>query len=85
MARYAEEKNMTTAKTFGLSAIAQVALTVHDVPRAAAFYRDTLGVPFLFEAPGMAFFQAGEVRLLLGLLLGGDIEHDALPEGAAAA
>ena len=67
MAPYAEEKNMTTAKTFGLSAIAQVALTVRDVQRAAAFYRDTLGVPFLFEAPGMAFFQAGEVRLLLGL------------------
>ena len=58
---------MTTAKTFGLSAIAQVALTVRDVQRAAAFYRDTLGVPFLFEAPGMAFFQAGDVRLLLGL------------------
>ncbi len=58
---------MTTAKTFGLSAIAQLALTVRDVPRAAAFYRDTLGVPFLFEAPGMAFFQAGDVRLMLGL------------------
>jgi len=56
-----------SAKTFRLSAITQVALTVHDVPRAAAFYRDTLGVPFLFEAPGMAFFQAGTVRLLLGL------------------
>jgi len=26
-----------------------------------------LGLPFLFEAPGMAFFQAGEVRLMLGL------------------
>jgi predicted enzyme related to lactoylglutathione lyase len=58
---------METAKTFGLSAIAQVALTVHDIPRAAAFYRDTLGVPFLFEAPGMVFFQAGDVRLMLGL------------------
>ena len=58
---------MESAKTFGLSAIAQVALTVRDVPRAAAFYRDTLGVPFLFEAPGMAFFQAGDVRLMLGL------------------
>ena len=30
-------------------------------------YRDTLGVPFLFEAPGMVFFQAGDVRLMLGL------------------
>lgn len=58
---------MESTKTFGLSAIAQVALTVHDIPRASAFYRDTLGVPFLFEAPGMVFFQAGEVRLMLGL------------------
>jgi predicted enzyme related to lactoylglutathione lyase len=56
-----------TSTRFGLSAIAQVALTVHDIPRASAFYRDTLGVPFLFEAPGMVFFQAGEVRLMLGL------------------
>lgn len=58
---------MESAKTFGLSAIAQVALTVHDIARAASFYRDTLGVPFLFEAPDMVFFQAGDVRLLLGL------------------
>jgi len=58
---------METAKTFGLSAIAQVALRVHDIPRAAAFYRDTLGIPFLFEAPGMVFFQAGDIRLMLGL------------------
>jgi methylmalonyl-CoA/ethylmalonyl-CoA epimerase len=59
---------MTSGKTtFGLSSIGQVALTVHDIPRATAFYRDTLGIPFLFQAPGMAFFQAGEVRLMLGL------------------
>lgn len=56
-----------TSTSFGLSAIAQVALTVHDLPRATEFYREKLGVPFLFEAPGMAFFQAGDVRLLLGL------------------
>jgi predicted enzyme related to lactoylglutathione lyase len=62
-----QEGNMESIKTFGLSAIAQVALTVHDIPRAAAFYRDKLGVPFLFEAPGMVFFQAGDVRLMLGL------------------
>lgn len=59
---------MTTNHTkLSLSAIGQVAVTVHDIPRAVAFYRDVLGVPFLFEAPGMAFFQAGDVRLMLGL------------------
>lgn len=57
----------TSPTTFGLSALAQVAVTVSDIPRATTFYRDTLGVPFLFEAPGMAFFQAGDMRLMLGL------------------
>ncbi len=50
-----------------LSTIGQIAVTVRDIPRAVAFYRDTLGVPFLFEVPGMAFFQTGETRLMLGL------------------
>lgn len=58
---------MEATRTFGLSTIAQVAITVSDVPRATAFYRDTLALPFLFEAPGMAFFKAGDVRLMLGL------------------
>ncbi len=48
-----------------LGKIGQVSLTVQDVTRAAAFYRDTLGVPFLFQVPGMAFFQCGEVRVML--------------------
>ena len=46
--------------------IAQAALTVTDLPRAKAFYADTLGLPFLFETNGMAFFQAGGMRLLVG-------------------
>ncbi len=56
-----------TTTRFRLSAIAQVALTVQDIPRATAFYRDTLGVPVLLETPEMVFFQAGDIRLLLGL------------------
>ena len=56
-----------TTTRFGLSAIAQVALTVHDVPRATAFYRDTLALPLVLETPEMVFFQAGDIRLMLGL------------------
>lgn len=56
-----------TSTRFGLSAIAQVALTVHDIPRATAFYRDTLGIPLLLETPEMVFFQAGDIRLMLGI------------------
>lgn len=45
--------------------IGQIAITVSDMDRATAFYRDTLGLPFLFEAGGMAFFDCGGVRLML--------------------
>jgi methylmalonyl-CoA/ethylmalonyl-CoA epimerase len=44
----------------------QVAIVVHDLPRAVAWYRDVLGLPLLFEAPpGLAFFDCGGVRLML--------------------
>ncbi|QEE26977.1 VOC family protein [Terriglobus albidus] len=49
-----------------LNDIAQVALTVQDLPRALTFYRDVLGMQFLFEAGNMAFFQCGSVRLMIG-------------------
>lgn len=50
----------------GLGEIAQIALTVGDEARATEFYRDTLGMQHLFTVPGMAFFDCGGVRLLLG-------------------
>ena len=50
---------------FGLSAIGQILVPVSDVGRATAFYRDQLGMRFLFDYPGMAFFDAGGVRLYL--------------------
>ncbi len=55
----------------GLSEIGQIALTVGDVERAAAFYRDKLGMQLLFQVPNMAFFQCGSVRLMLGTAEGG--------------
>ncbi|MDX2192062.1 MAG: VOC family protein [Gemmatimonadales bacterium] len=48
-----------------LGTIGQVAIRVIDVERATTFYRDVLGLPFLFAFPGLAFFRAGEVRLML--------------------
>lgn len=50
----------------GLDRIGQVALHVGDVAEATAFYRDTLGMRFLFEAPGLAFFDCAGTRLMLG-------------------
>ncbi len=55
----------------GIEGIGQIALGVHDLTRAVGFYRDTLGLPFLFETETMAFFDCGGVRLML-----------AMPEGA---
>ena len=58
---------MTPVTKFpGLSQIGQIAINVQDVERAAAFYRDTLGMRFLFAFPGLAFFDCGGVRLMLG-------------------
>jgi len=46
--------------------LGQVALTVSNVDAALGFYRDALGLPFLFAAgPELAFLQMGSVRLML--------------------
>ena len=47
--------------------IGQIALHADDLDRAVAFYRDTLGMRFLFQAtpPGLAFFDCGGIRLML--------------------
>lgn len=52
----------------GLGAIGQIHVSVTDVDRSVAFYRDVLGIPFLFRVEGrsMAFFDCGGVRLYLG-------------------
>jgi methylmalonyl-CoA/ethylmalonyl-CoA epimerase len=48
--------------------VGQLLIPVRDLDRAVPFYRDTLGLPFLFAAPPqMAFFQCGTVRLLVGV------------------
>jgi catechol 2,3-dioxygenase-like lactoylglutathione lyase family enzyme len=44
----------------------QVGLTCRDLDRSRAFYRDTLGLPLLFEAENMLFFQLSGLRLLIG-------------------
>jgi methylmalonyl-CoA/ethylmalonyl-CoA epimerase len=50
----------------GLARLHQISMRAHDVPRAVRFYRDALGLPFLFEAPPrLAFFDCAGVRLML--------------------
>jgi catechol 2,3-dioxygenase-like lactoylglutathione lyase family enzyme len=53
----------------GLGTIGQIHVSVTDVDRSVAFYRDVLGIRFLFGVPGqpMAFFDCDGVRLYLGV------------------
>jgi len=54
------------------ASVAQLLIPVADFEAGVAFYRDTLGIPFLFSAPPqMAFFNCGGVRLLVGVLPSG--------------
>lgn len=49
-----------------LATIRQIAITVSDLDTALQFYRDVLGLVFLFRAgPGLAFLDAGGIRLML--------------------
>ncbi len=57
---------MHTSPGFGLAKIEQISLRIHDVERAVAFYRDQLGMKFLFSTGDLAFFDCAGVRLMLG-------------------
>lgn len=67
----------TTGDTVHLDAIGQIAVNVKDVARATAFYRDVLGMKFLFAPPNLAFFDAGGVRLMLTTAEKGEFDHPA--------
>ena len=71
---------MSTPMAIGpsLSRIGQIFVNVHDLDRAIAFYRDTLGMLFLFQAPpNMAFFDCGGIRIMLGVPDRPDLDHPA--------
>lgn len=52
--------------------VAQLMIPVENFDTGVSFYRDVLGIPFLFAAPPqMAFFMCGSVRLLVGVMPAG--------------
>ena len=64
--------------SLSLSQIGQISIIVHDLERAVAFYRDTLGMKLLFQVPPkMAFFDCGGVRLYLALPEEAEFDHPA--------
>jgi predicted enzyme related to lactoylglutathione lyase len=68
---------MTLTSEFGLCAIEQIAVTAHDIERAVAFYRDTLGMKHLFSVPpSLAFFDCNGIRLMLSLPPKPEFDHE---------
>lgn len=63
------------AASMAIQNIGQISIVVKDVERATAFYRDVLGLKFLFNAPSMAFFDCGGVRLMLGTASSPEYDH----------
>ena len=65
-----------SSAALALGPLLQISMNAHDIPRATAFYRDQLGVPFLFAVPPkMAFFDCGGVRLMLSLPESAQYDH----------
>ena len=55
--------------------VGQISVTVHDLSRAIPFYRDVLGLQYIWETNGMAFFQCGEVRMMLSVPENSEFDH----------
>ncbi|MCC6626021.1 MAG: VOC family protein [Chloroflexi bacterium] len=58
---------MSVPKPVQLGHIGQIAQPVTDLDRAVAFYRDQLGLRFLFQVARLAFFDCAGTRLMLSL------------------
>ena len=71
----ATASNAAMADAMGISGLGQISIIAHDLPRATAFYRDVLGLPLLFTAGQMAFFDCGGVRLMLGPASAPELDH----------
>jgi len=63
------------AADIGIVRLGQIAINAHDIERATAFYRDTLGLPLLFTAGKLAFFDCGGVRLMISLPEKAEFDH----------
>jgi predicted enzyme related to lactoylglutathione lyase len=59
--------SITTSVGLAENRLQQIAITTTDLPRAITFYRDVLGLPFMFETNSMAFFDVAGIRLMIAL------------------
>ena len=66
---------MPGEKDLSQSRIGQISVTVHDLDRAVAFYKEKLGLKHLFSVPKMSFFDAGGIRLMLAIPERPEFDH----------
>jgi len=66
---------LAETRTLDLAQIGQIAVNVHDLERAVVFYRDILGMQFLFQVPNMAFFDCKGVRIMLSVPETPELDH----------
>jgi catechol 2,3-dioxygenase-like lactoylglutathione lyase family enzyme len=59
--------------------LGQVAIRARDLPASVAFYRDVLGLDYLFEAGPLAFFMCGDVRIMLSPPEADEFDHPSSP------
>jgi predicted enzyme related to lactoylglutathione lyase len=60
-------KTMTESKEFALTKVAQIAVRVKDVNRAATFYSDKLGMKLLLKQNNLAVLDCGGLSIFLTL------------------
>lgn len=74
-----ERKSLSTldASQQGIKQVGQIFVVVQDLKRAVKFYRDTLGLKYLFETQNAAFFDCSGVRLMLAPADKPELDHPA--------
>jgi len=66
---------MPGATDLNQARIGQISITVHDLDRAVAFYREKLGLKHLFTVSKLAFFDCGGIRLMLAVPESTEFDH----------
>jgi predicted enzyme related to lactoylglutathione lyase len=67
--------NISSPSPGRLGAVGQIAITVKSLESGRDFYRDILGLPLLFEVPNMAFFDGGDVRIMMAEADSEELDH----------
>lgn len=61
--------------TLRVNKVGQISITVHELPRALAFYQEVLGFPLLLNTGQMAFLRCGDTRLMLSVPERAEFDH----------